>query len=570
MNTIGNNAIKSNEELRVYGYVRLSRDDDDEKESLNNQKGILMDYAKRNGYNIIEIFEDDNISGMTFDREGILSFKELAFSNKVDILLVKDLSRIGRDRIKSSIFLSEMRIYDVKVISVTENIDNFNENDDLVIGFKQIINEHYAKDISRKIKAGFKQKHREGLVIMPPFGYRKDKNTNQIDIIDECANIVRLIFKLYIEGFGAKKIAQYLTENNFHTPSWYQGQHSGKVYHEGKKWIGKDIWSDRTVTRILENDSYVGVLRNGVATRSIIYKNKNGKNLRKDIPKEEHILHEGFYTPIIDKNTFDLAQQIRSSRSQNNVRASKNSKIHRYAGLILCQNCGASFVAKQRKGEIPYIEYVCNGYHRFGNKVCTPHRVKEIDLDDIVYAQLLILKDVTADNLNRAEKFIKEWNSKQRDYTKKIENIKYKISSLKEEMKDYSRQLAKKLIDDDMFNELTRDANNEIKDYEKQVETLNESKQINENAKNGLVTNLEMLKDITSKKSISNIHIQMYIKNIIISEDEEGLHIDVKLNAPFKHQFMLSNLFTESTSTCEYAYSVIKILEEINQSLKVA
>jgi site-specific DNA recombinase len=553
VNIWGNNALQEKSKLKVYGYVRLSRDDDNEKESLNNQKGILLDYAEKNGYNIIKIFEDDNISGMTFDREGISEFRELAESGQANILLVKDLSRIGRHRIQSSIFLDEMRIYDVKVISVTENIDNFNENDDLVIGFKQIINEHYAKDISRKIKAGFKQKHKEGLVIIPPFGYIKDKNTNNIEIFDECARIVQLIFKLYIDGYGSKKIAQYLTENNYHTPSWYQGQISGKTYHAGKKWIGQDIWSDRTIQRVISNDAYIGTLRNGVATRSIIYKNKNGKGLRHDIPKEEQIIHENFYPPIIEKRIFDLAQSIKNNRKNNNVRASKNNKIHKYAGLLICENCGASYVAKRRNSKgIEYIEYVCNGYHRFGTKICTPHRVREEILDDIIFSYITRLKDVANDNLAKVDVFIKEWNSKRRDYNKKINDIKQKIYELKEEVKDYSKQLARKLITEELFIELTKESQEDIVKNE-------------DNSKQCLIRSINMLDEIIKNKQITPAHLQMLINKINIKEDADGLHFDIFLNMPFKHHLTISESFTEQSDTCVDVYSVMTILKDFNK-----
>lgn len=549
------------DEARVYGYVRLSRDEDDEKNSLTNQKQILLDYAKSKNYKIIEIFEDDNISGMTFDREGLNKLKEIIELKKADIILVKDLSRIGRHKAYSALFLEYLRENNVKLISVTENIDSLNENDDILIGFKQILNEQYAKDISRKIKAGFKQKQKDGFVIIPPFGYIKNTNTKQIEIFEECAEIVRLIYKLYIEGYGSKKIAKYLNEHQFHTPAWYHKKLYNKTYHPGKEWIGNEIWSDRTIQRIVSNDAYIGVLRCGVSTRSVIYK------FKKDLPEEEHIIHENFYPPIIDKETWILAQRIRENRANNNVRASCNSKIHRYAGLLICKNCGASFVAKKRYG---YVEYVCNAYHRFGKSVCSSHRISEIELDDKIYQYLTRLKEVAEDNLSKIDTFIKEWNYKKRDYSKKIEEIKLSIIELKNETKEYAKQLAKKIINEELFMELIKDNEKEIELLNEQIKTLQEMKQINDNAKLGIQHSIDMLDNIINDKKLSNAHLQMLINKILIAEDENSmLDIEIILNMPFKHHLLLNNIFIQESDTCAYDYSVIDIINQFTSFNKI-
>ena len=545
------------QQLRVYGYVRLSRDEDKEQNSLNNQKKIIMDYARQKDYDIIEILEDDNISGMTFDRPGLNRLKELVEERLVDVILVKDLSRLGRHKAYTALLLDDLRSAGVKVISVTENIDNFNENDDLVIGIKQILNEQYAKDISRKIRSAFKQKQKEGLVIIPPFGYIKENG--QIKIDEECAEIVRLIFKLYINGYGAKKIADYLTSHHYHTPSWYQKQRMGKTFHKGKKWVGEDIWSDRTILRIIENDAYIGTLRCGVSTRSVIY------NYKKTLPKEEHIVHENFYTPIIDKETWELAQIIRKNRSENNIRASTNNKIHRYAGLIICQDCGASFVAKRRKTkEGEYIEYVCNAYHRFGRSLCTPHRIRESELDEIVYQYLEKVKDVATENIKKVEKLMEDWNERKKDYNKTIEKIQTQIIDLKEEIKQYAKQLAKNLITEELFKELTQETNEKIALLEEQIKALNEAKELSKNAKLAMENSVETLKRILNERNIEDSELQLLINKIYIKEDESGkLDVSIKLNSPLDYHLTLANAFTESTDRWVYDYSVIDILIEM-------
>jgi DNA invertase Pin-like site-specific DNA recombinase len=534
---------------RVYGYVRLSRDDDKEQNSLNNQKKILLDFAKQKGYNIIDIMEDDNISGMTFNREGLNKLKELAENGKVDIILVKDLSRIGRHKAYSALFLDDLKSLNVKVISITENIDNFNENDDLVIGIKQILNEQYAKDISRKVRSAFKQKQKEGFVIVPPFGYIKEGK--EIKINEECADIVRLIFKLYMDGYGCKRIANYLTDHHYYTPSWYQNKLSGKTLPKNKKWTGKNVWSDRTILRILKNDAYKGTLRCGITTRSIIY------HYKRYTPEEEHIIHENFYPPIVNEETWDTVQAIINNRSTNNVRAG-SGKIHRYAGLLVCEDCGSCFVARRRKNKgNEYIEYICNAYHRLGRNLCTPHKIKEEELDNIIYSYLLKLKDVALDNIKKVDKFIEEWNNRKKDYNKSIEKIIDDIRSLKEEIKQYSKQLAKNFITEEIFQELTKETKENIDLLEQKLNTLNETKEISKNSKSALQNSVDILNQVLENKEITNAELQLLVNKINIKEEDDGLSVNIILNMPFKNHLILSDTITDKTSTSK-GYSVDK------------
>ena len=162
--------------MRAWLYYRLSRDEDTEMNSLQNQRQILADYAEQNGYDIVGESFDDNVSGMTFNRKGIGELETAVDERKIDIVLVKDLSRLGRHRTQTALFIDHLRENNVKVYSVTEGIDSTNENDDMLIGFKQLFNDFYAKDISKKVRAGVRQKQKTtGIIETLPMGYVKDK-----------------------------------------------------------------------------------------------------------------------------------------------------------------------------------------------------------------------------------------------------------------------------------------------------------------------------------------------------------------------------------------------------------
>lgn len=242
----------------------------------------------------------------------------------IDAVIVKDMSRLGRHKTQTALFIDYLRENDVKVLSVTENLDTSNENDDLIIGFKGLFNDMYARDISRKVRAGFLQKQKEGLVMIPPMGYFKDKNTKEILIIDEPANIVRRIFQMYLDGYGLKNIAQTLNNEGIKTPRFYQQKYIGKGIPYNKPEITNIyLWEGTAVKRILQNEFYTGTV---VCHQS--YTNKIN-HIRKMLPTEEHFKHENLVPAIIDKDIFDKVQYILENKKRNNVRASSNKPYHR-------------------------------------------------------------------------------------------------------------------------------------------------------------------------------------------------------------------------------------------------
>ena len=193
--------------MRVWLYYRLSRDEDEELNSLMNQRSIIESYALSHGYTIVGESCDDNISGMHFDRDGIEQLTEAVDAGLIDAVIVKDLSRLGRHRTQTALYIDYLRKNHVRVLSATENIDTFNEADDLVIGFKGLMNDFYARDGSRRVTTGYRQKQKTGIVITPPFGYFKDKNISLIDQILADGQMTEVHLRLLIE-----KILVYETE----------------------------------------------------------------------------------------------------------------------------------------------------------------------------------------------------------------------------------------------------------------------------------------------------------------------------------------------------------------------
>ena len=299
--------------MKVWLYYRLSRDEDDELNSLTNQRKIIYEYAVTNGHEVVGESFDDNVSGMHFNREGIDKIYEVVEAGKIEAIIVKDLSRLGRHRTQTALFIDYLREHDVRVLSATENIDTFNENDDLIIGFKGLVNDFYARDGSRRVRTGYRQKQKEGIVTIPPFGYFKDKNTKKVVVVEEAAETVRLIFSAYVGGSGMKAIARTLNEQRRKTPALMQAELLNKRLPNTQDGILKKyLWDATMVARILRDESYIGTL---ICHKS--ERNKINKTFRFTDP-EEQFRHENYLPIIVTREIWEQAQALLTERKEKN------------------------------------------------------------------------------------------------------------------------------------------------------------------------------------------------------------------------------------------------------------
>ena len=371
--------------MRVWIYARLSNDDDQEMNSLLNQQEICHGFAEQHGYTIVGQSSDDNVSGMKFNRRGLDELTAAVDADKIDAVIVKDLSRLGRHRTQTALFIDYLREHQVRVISATEGIDAFRDEDDLIIGVRGLMNDYYARDISKKIQAGYRQKQREGIVITPPFGYRKDRNTNTIELHPEASETVRMVYSLYLQGLGQKEIARRLNALGRKTPAQLRAEQCGKeVCAASKTSDGRYVWTYASVKNILVEEAYTGVLIN--------HRSETNGGKAKRLEQAEWYRHENFFPAIIQRDIWEKAQQKLKAQARP---ANGNTAKHRYTGLILCKECGSSFVPMIRywNGK-RRVEYVCKGYHRNGKSYCSSHRIHEEVLDAAVqeFAQTMRIK----------------------------------------------------------------------------------------------------------------------------------------------------------------------------------
>ena len=516
--------------MKVWLYYRLSRDEDEELNSLNNQRKIIYNFAVSNGHEVVGESFDDNVSGMHFNREGIDKIYEVVEAGKIEAIIVKDLSRLGRHRTQTALFIDYLREHDVRVLSATENIDTFNENDDLIIGFKGLVNDFYARDGSRRVRTGYRQKQKEGIVTIPPFGYFKDKNTKKVVIVEEAAETVRLIFSAYVGGSGMKAIARTLNEQRRKTPALMQMELLNKRLPNTQDGILKKyLWDATMVARILRDESYIGTL---ICHKS--ERNKINKTFRFTDP-EEQFRHENYLPIIVTREIWEQAQTLLAERKEKNVRAGTKRGILRYGGLLRCKDCGRTFIGKRIKlksGE--RVAYVCDTYHRYGKEHCSSHMVDEETLDRLIGAEILRTKKMYEENWSRMEWLVEKWTPKASTASAKIGKLQEHILLLEEEVEVILMERIRDKANAERYDRMIAKREEQIAEAKKQIEELQNISEMLRSRQAKLKRDISLIDDILREGKMSEAHLRMLVEKILVHEEDGRLDLEIRLKAPFR------------------------------------
>ncbi|MBR6934162.1 MAG: recombinase family protein [Clostridia bacterium] len=537
--------------MKVWLYYRLSRDEDKELNSLTNQKKILEAYAKEKGFDVIGESFDDNVSGMHFNREGIEQLQDEVEKGSIDAVVVKDLSRLGRHKTQTAMFIDYLRQHRVRVLSVTENIDTDNEDDELMIGFKGIFNDMYCRDISKKIRAGFMQKQREGIVIIPPMGYYKDKNTGQVVIVEEQAEIVRRIYRLYLEGYGLKSIARMLNEEGIKSQGYYQEQLYGKNVGRNKPELARRfLWENTKVRRILTNEFYAGTL--------VCHKSYTSRinHVRKDIPEAEQFRHEGSVPAIIDRSEWEHVQILLKEKTRKKVRASTGKPFHRYTGLIKCGDCGATFtcVGRHNTDKHGRHEYVCNGYHRYGKENCTSHRIDEEDLDRLIREELISARHQLRKAYTGIEDDVKKWLSSRDNTEKKLKALESRLEKRLEDQKEILLERIRDREHASVYTEMLSECEADISRLGKEIRTLKDHESAVKRVRSEMKDGIALLDEMLDKGEISATSLRLLVEEITIWEKDGKLRIAITLKGNLRHHM---DFYDENGNLTEKGFETI-------------
>ncbi len=517
------------ERFDIAGYCRISVDEelDRDNTSIENQKAIIADFVKQKfPGSTLTFYEDRDRSGYTFEqRENYQTMRRELVSHKKDILIVKDFSRFSRRNSRGLVELEDLRDAGVRIISIGENVDFPNDDDWLKIQFTFIINEMPVTDTSKKVKTVIKRRQQDGKwICAAPYGYIVNKK-QEFEIVPTEAEIVRRIFQLYIDGWGYKKIANQLTDEGVPTPRMAERDRKEAAGEDYRRMV-KPAWAIVTVQGIIDNDFYIGTLRQGKYTRKKI----NGKEVKRD--ELEHIVLEHHHQEIIDYRTFATARALRESRSTAHYRGQKKYD-NVYSGFLECGDCGSPMFAMSRR-DIKDA-YRCGEYHKRGLKACTSHHIRVDKLDELLKIYVQKVKDNSAAMLDRLNADLEKEAEDVAETEQSAANLEAVLADLQEELKATKRQRIRDIMKhpereetlEETYDELEGDLLHRMEGIQNQiamtVDKRNTIIQVNRTAK----TAMEVFDDILSKPKLDRNDLQLIIQKIRVYKD----HIEVQLQA---------------------------------------
>ena len=517
------------ERFDIAGYCRISVDEELDREnvSIENQKDIIADYVRhRFPGSELTFYEDRDRSGYTFEqREGYQAMRRGLMEHRYGILIVKDFSRFSRRNSRGLVELEDLRDAGVRIISIGDNIDFPNDDDWLKIQFQFLINEMPVTDTSKKVKSVIRRRQADGKwICAAPYGYVVNKK-QEFEIVPAEAETVREIFRLYIDGWGYKKIANHLTDCGVPTPRMSERERRESAGEECRR-SASPLWAIVTVQGILDNDFYIGTLRQGKYTRRKI----NGRDMKCD--ESEHVVIEHQHQPIVDYRTFATARALRESRSTGHYRGQKKYD-NVYSGFLECGDCGSPMFAMSRRDLKP--AYTCGSYHRRGRAGCTSHHIRADKLDELLKLYLQKVRDGSAGMLERLNADL----ARERDDVSESERsaavLEESLARLQDELKATKRQRIRDIMRhpeqeellEETYDGLEADLARRIDGVRSQigmaVDRRNTIIRVNRAAK----TALEVFDGILARDKLERNDLQLIIEKIRVYED----HIEIKLKS---------------------------------------
>ena len=512
----------------IAGYVRISVDDELDRDniSIENQKAIIQDFVKtRFPGSSLTFHEDRDRSGYTFEqREGYQAMRKGLMAHKYDILIVKDFSRFSRRNSRGLVELEDLRDAGVRIISIGDGIDFPNDDDWLKIQFQFLINEMPVTDTSKKVRNVIKRRQADGeWLCAAPYGYIINKR-REFEIVPTEADIVRKIFDLYNnDGWGYKRIANYLTDQGVPTPRMSEQMRKEADGLEYKRQV-KAAWAIVTVQGILDNDFYIGTLRQGKYTRAKI----NGKDIKRD--DGEHIVIENHHQAIIDYRTFATTMALREKRTRSNYRGVKiNDNV--YSGFLECGDCGSPMFSMSRSDLKP--AYTCGTYHRRGLKGCTSHHIRVDRLDDLLKSYVQKLMENSAAMIEQLNRDLARENDDIAETEQSADHLAEVLDELMEEMKVTKRQRIREIMKkpekeaeiEATYDELEEELQKKIDGLNHQIDLLSDKRNTVIKVNRAAKTALEVFADILAKEKLDRNDLELIIDRVLVFED----HLEIKL-----------------------------------------
>ena len=520
------------EQFKIAAYTRISVDLELDKDntSIENQKAIIEDYCKLHfPTSTVDYYEDRDHSGYTFEQrpDYYLRLRPKLLRKDYDILIVKDLSRFSRRTGKGLAEFEDLSEHDIRIIAIGDGVDYYPDHTDdwMKIKLYFFVNEMPVTDASRKVSDVIASRQAKGeWICSVPYGYVITNSKKMTFAVDEAAaEVVRTVFKLYIDGWGYKKIANYLTDQHIPTPRMRE---KARKEAAGDEYKGKvrEQWSIVTISEMLVNDFYIGTLRE----RKYHRKKINGSDVPLD--ESEHIIFEKHHESIVDYRDFATTQELLKQRSKNHYRGVKKY-ANTYSGYMFCGDCGSPMFAMSRKDLAE--AYTCGTYHVRGLSGCTSHHVRADFLDSVLKEYIEKVSHNSSAMLRILEEMLSHEQRSTESGMLAAEELKAQIEAEREELKTLTRQKVRDIakhgdraqILEETYDALIEEANNRIEGLTNQLtmvaDTTNSIVRVNRVSK----TVIDLFHDILQRDRLDKNDLHLIIDRIIIYED----HIDIKL-----------------------------------------
>ena len=428
-------------------YCRLSQDDgiEGDSNSIQNQKAILRKFAEDHHFPSPCFYVDDGFSGGNFQRPAFQQMISDMENGEIGIIVTKDLSRLGRNQLHTGLYIEErFPMFGVRYIAINDNVDTDSSESNDLMPFKNLFNEWFIRDTSRKIRAVLKAKAERGerLETRAPYGCRKDPDTKKLIVDEEAAAIVRRIFAMCAGGSGPSQIARILKKEQILTPTMYAYTRYG-ITHVGLDTQRPYHWSGDTVADMLENEIYLG------NTVNMKYSTKSYKDKRRvEHSREECLVFENTHPALITREVWDVVQRVR----KNKRRLTKMEEQSKYSGLVFCADCGSNMVLhRAHTMSASYNHFTCRTYKKDG-EACTGHYIRECVLDEIVLEDL---RRVTSAAREHPEKFAAYIGSKQSaELQREIRRQEKELAAMRKRKAELDA-IFKKLYEDSVLGRIT-------------------------------------------------------------------------------------------------------------------
>lgn len=534
------------------GYLRLSKEDEDitksetlQSNSIENQKEYIVDYLQsKPEIEVVDFYIDDGYSGVNFDRPDFQRMLQDIKDKKINCVIVKDLSRLGRNYIEVGKYIERLFPFlGVRFIAINDNFDSADDaasSNNIIVPFKNLINDAYCRDISIKIRSHLEVKRKRGEFIgaFPVYGYMRGEDKNKLIVDPGAAEIVKEIFAMKMEGMSQQAIADELNRLGVFSPAEYKKE-QGSGYKTIFQTHSRAKWTAVAVLRVLTNEVYIGTLIQGKESTPN-YKVR----VREKRPKEEWIRVENAHEAIISRTDFELISDI----LQKDTRVSTGkSAVSVYSGYLVCADCGCSMVRKKvRSGSLEYVYYVCSG-NKKDKDICSSHRISENTLNMAITKTLqLHLKQLG--DLQESIQYIRETSGN----SDKIKKLVLQSEKRKEDIEKYNRlklecyeDYKKELITQDEYMLFKKELDNRIEEIQRVITELGKKKRMlldGRYEKESLLEKFLTSKEIELKRSI----LVRFISQIYVYEDH-------RIEIIFRYQDEIRQL--------------TRMVEEINQEV---